>query len=429
VPLRPTHAAEDIGAGQCGARADNQQPVLCIWSIDITAETEPQSRRRRLRKRFGGVRGTVVDGRGVTIVGDDRLSTATAEETDPSGIEAAVQTEGRVSESATQASHATAWLFSPDEEPRRVDLTAVPDLATLEKNFVWVDLDGYTEAEFHSVALLLGFHRQAVRAVLADWQRPRLTIYRDHFFTSTTVPHLQSKAFRVDARELDLFVGHNVFVSVHKTPLPFADRLQARVLSSPNLVQFDAPFMLYIVLDELLAYYEELNRRVHADVERMEERALHDSSDNFLEDLLQFKRYAFALSQLADQHREIFAAFLRPDFSWISGEEVEEYFEDLETRLVRLLDLLLSAKDAVNGAFEIYVSHMSHRTNQVIKLLTMVSTVLLPATLIIGIFGTNISVSVQSDKLHTPLGLGLMLLCILLVSGGTLLFFRRRGLV
>jgi magnesium transporter len=185
--------------------------------------------------------------------------------------------------------------------------------------------------------------------------------------------------------------------------------------------------MLSIVLDELLAYYEELNRHIQGEIEHMEERALRDSSDHFLEDLLHFKRYAFALLQLADQHRETFSAYLRPDFTWVSGEEVEEYFEDIETRLTRLLDVLMAARESVNGAFEIYVSHMSARTNQVIKLLTMVSTVLLPATLIIGIFGTNIVTSIHSTVLNTPLGLLLMLLCIVLVSGGTLVTFHRRG--
>jgi magnesium transporter len=363
-------------------------------------------------------------------VGDNVLPASGGTASDiPSGSEDAVQTEGSVAEIQAKASRVSAWLFTPDGEPSHVELEAVPGLASVEENFVWVDLDGYTEDDFHAVARLLGLHRQAVRAVLAGWQRPRLTVYADHFFTCATVPHLDPDAFRVDARELDLFIGRNVFVSAHKIPLPFGEHLRARVLSSPSLVELDAPFMLYMVLDELLSYYEELNRRVQGEIEQMEERALHDSSDHFLEDLLHFKRYAFALSQLADQHRDIFAAFLRPDFSWISGEEVEEYFDDLENRLVRLLDLLLGAKDAVNGAFEIYVSHMSHRTNQVIKLLTMVSTVLLPATLIIGIFGTNLAVSVHSTTLRTPVGLALMLLCIVLVSGGTLFAFSRRGLM
>jgi len=122
----------------------------------------------------------------------------------------------------------------------------------------------------------------------------------------------------------------------------------------------------------------------------------------------------------------VFAAFLRPDFPWVAGTEAEEYFRDLESRLARVLALMAAAREAVVGAFDIYVSHMAHRTNQVIKVLTMVSTIILPATLIISLFGTSIGASVHDLPVQTPVGLGLMLLCIALISGGILWLFHRQ---
>jgi len=371
---------------------------------------------------------TPVPNAGLTIAGGN-MAPASSQPEARIGGHAAVQTEGHAvtSDSQQTPGEITVRLFAPSQEPRVVSLDEVPDLIREDENFVWIDLSGYTEAEFRSVAAMLGLHRQGVRVALGPWQRPRLTIYPDHFFTCATVPTLDPNAWQVHASKMDLFVANNVFVSAHKAELPFADHLRARAFGSPELVQLDAAFMLAITLDELLAYYEELNRHIQNEIESMEERALHDMSDRFLEDLLHFKRYAFALSQLADQHREIFSAFLRPDFTWVAKSEVEEYFEDLDARLSRLLDLLLSAKDSVNGAFNIYVSHMSHRTNQVIKVLTLVSTVLFSATFVTGIFGTSISSSIHTVWLHTSAGLLVMLACVLTVSAGTLLTFHQRG--
>ncbi len=157
----------------------------------------------------------------------------------------------------------------------------------------------------------------------------------------------------------------------------------------------------------------------------MEERALTETSDTFLHDLVRFKRYAFALSQLADQHRPIFDAFLRPDFRWVEGKDVEEYYRDLHERLGRLSDALQGDKDAVNGAFDIYVSHMSHRTNNIMKTLTIVATVLLPASVILGFFGTN---NIQGVPLLTQLpGFFLMLAAIAVISVAILLTFRSKG--
>jgi len=318
---------------------------------------------------------------------------------------------------------AIAWLFRAGQEPIAVDPRDLAALVAVEENFVWVDLSNYSEADLREVGRLLGLHRKAIHAALSPWQRPRLAVYPDHFFTSATVARLDPAAYRVGAGELDLFAGRNYLVSAHKQPLPFAAHLLARARSSPELVTLDAAFMLYVVLDETLAYYEELNEHMQAEIERMEERALRDTSDHYLEDLMRFKRYAFALAQLAEQHRGVVAAYLRPDFSWVSGEAVEDYFEDLEGRLARLLDALADNREAVNGSFEIYVSQMTHRTNGVIRTLTLVSTVLFSTSVLISIFGAT----VQGLSSNKPTGFVIMLACIAAVGAVTLWVFRRRG--
>jgi magnesium transporter len=292
---------------------------------------------------------------------------------------------------------------------------------------VWVDLSAYADQQLRGLAARLDLHPNAVRAALSPWQRPRLSVYRDQFFVSATVARPSLRTLRVLAGELDLFVGRNLLVSAHRQPLPFAERLRTRALHSAALVARDPAYLLYIVLDELLAYYEELDRRQQVELERIEERALRETSDAFLEDMVRFKRQAFALAQLAEQHRELLAAFLRPDFAWVAGATVEEPFRGLQARLARLVDALQGAREAANGALDIHVSHMAHRTNQVIKVLTMASIVLFIASVLIALAGISLQGTLLS---YGPAGLlaflGL-LLTVGLVSAGTLLAFRRRG--
>jgi magnesium transporter len=318
-----------------------------------------------------------------------------------------------------------AYLFQPDAAPSLVKPEALPDLVSKERNFVWVDLTGYTAEEMRTVAHLLNLHSSGVQATLSAWQRPRLDLFDDHFFVTATIPALNHRAYSVEARRLSLFVGHNFLVSAHRAPLPFVRRAFARANKSPDLLPHDSAFMLYILLDELVGYYEQMHAELINEIERMEERALRDTTDDFLEDLLRFKRYVFAVAQLADQHRPIFAAFLRPDFRWVPEAGVVEHFRDLEERLWKLGDDLLAAKDATNGTFDIYVSHMSHRTNNIMKVLTIVSTVLLPASVILGFFGTS---NLQSVPFLTSTGgFVLMVVSVLAVCIGALYIFRHRG--
>jgi magnesium transporter len=316
------------------------------------------------------------------------------------------------------------YLFQPALAPTLEPLETLPDLVSTERNFVWVDLTGYTPEDMHTVARLLGLHRSGVQATLSTWQRPRLDVFDNHFFVTATIPALDQQAYRVKARRLSLFVGNNFLVSAHRTPLPFIKRAFARASTSPDLLRHDSAFMLFILLDELIGYYEQLHADLINQIERMEERALRDTSDDFLEELLHFKRYVFAVAQLADQHRPIFVVMRRPDFPWTSGSGVEGYYRDLEDRLKDLREVLLSAKDATSSAFDIYVSHMSHRTNNIMRVLTIVSTVLLPASVIIAFFSAS---NVQNFPFLTGAGgFVLMVVSVMAVSLGALYIFRRQ---
>jgi magnesium transporter len=317
------------------------------------------------------------------------------------------------------------YLFQPNVAPRLASLEALPTLVSEESNFVWADLTGYTPEEMRTVARLLGLHRIGVQATLSTWQHPRLDVFDTHFFLTATIPALDQQAYKVEARRLSLFVGRNFLVSAHRTPLPFVRNALARANKGSDLERHDAAFMLFILLDELLGYYEQLHAELINQIERMEERALRDTSDDFLADLLHFKRYVFAVAQLADQHRPVFAALLSPDFGRATGAEVEDYYRALEDRLKNLREVLLGAKDATAGAFDIYVSHMSHRTNNIMRVLTIVSTVLLPASVILGFFSAS---NVQTVPFLTSAGgFVLMIVSILAVSLGALYIFRRQG--
>src|SRR5918995_5262772 len=316
-----------------------------------------------------------------------------------------------------------AWLFQEDAEPRQVGLAELPMLAADDAYFVWVDLDGYDPSDLAQVAEQLDLPEAAVQITLAGWQRPRLGVFRDRYFVAVTVPHVDPAAQRVLASELDLFVGRNYLVSAHKRPLPFAERALARAVQNPGLLKLDSAFLLSILVDELLAHFEVLTEELEDEVEAMEVRALTDSSDALLEDLLHLKRFAFAIYRLASQHRATLEGFLRPDFPLVGGDIIEPYFRDLDVRLGRLLDALEAAKESVNGSFDLYVSQVAHRTNDIMKVLTIVSVTLLPASVILGFFGT----SFESPRINTTGGFIVMVALIVLTTLGSLVLFTRRG--
>jgi magnesium transporter len=342
----------------------------------------------------------------------------------PDTVAEALDTEGPAeTDTASRTGAITAWLFREGVDPKQVDLGEMAALAADDALFVWVDLDGYDPADLEAVAREFDLPEAGVRTALAGWERPRLSVFGESYVTTVTVPHEKEGARRVLASELDLFVGRTYLVSAHKRPLPFAENALSRAAQNPSLLALDSAFLLSILIDELLAHYERLTEGLEDEIEEFEERALTDASDEFLEDLLLLKRVVFASHRLAAQHRPLLEAFLRPDFPLVGGEEIEPYLRDLRERLDRVLDALDAARDGVNGTFDLYVSRVAHQTNSIVTVLTVVSATLLPASVILGFFGT----SFPDPSIATPAGFLAMVLLLVITTGGSLLLFYRWG--
>jgi magnesium transporter len=318
---------------------------------------------------------------------------------------------------------ATVWLFQDRVAPQRVELEDVPKLITVESNLVWIDIAQFDEDDLRVLARYLDLHAGMVDSMLTAWSRPRLARFDDRFYVSVTLAQLDPDGPRLQASQVDLVVGDNLLLSAHHQPLPFYEAILSRASHDPDLVRLDSAFMLYIVLEELLGYFDALQETVQGDVEDLQIRALRDNGTQFLSSLLQFKRYVFAFGQVVQQHHPVFRAFLRPDFPYVSNEEVQPHFRSLDERLQRLVDRFDMTRQEVNTTFDIYLSHESHRTNSAMKVLTMVATLLFTATFIEGFF----SPSFAGIPTHTAGGFITMAVSIAVAAAGALGVFRWRG--
>lgn len=327
------------------------------------------------------------------------------------------------SQGARSQAEIRTWLFNGTDPGRDFDIANLPALAADDKSMAWVDMSGYVESDLQKLAGLLKLHPISVAAAIAPWQRPQINTFDDHFYLSVTLVVPKKGRLEIDIGELDLFVGKSFMLTVHKNEIPFLGNIAERVNQSPDLVRLDTAYLVYMVLDEMLDFYQKVFEDLEQRVEEMEETALRVDTEAFLEDLLRLKRHVFLLGRLAEQNRLVFAAFTRPDFEFISGPGIEPYFRDLQQRLGQVVERLFTVRESVNSAFEIYVSQISHRTNRVMKLLAVVSTVLIPETLIVGFFGTSFP---QIAFLHSYAAFTIMVAMLIVIPTAVMLALRFR---
>jgi len=276
-----------------------------------------------------------------------------------------------------------AQAFEPGAAPRAVPLSALPALVSADENFVWVDVHGPARESLYAVAELLDLPHGAVRAMLSPWRRQHPIRFDGRLFVSVLAPRLDVRTADRDGYRVDLFLGRNVLVSVHTWDTPALDRVRARAGRDADRLRRDAGHMLTIVLDELVRDALEAAWRTCWDASLLETRALRDTSDAFLGDLLRVWRDAHTLTALAETYG---AAALPASFPQENDAPFrEEDGADVATRLDDLRDTARAATEAADGAFTVYLARRARQRATTITRAAVVGSVLTVAIILAAV--------------------------------------------
>lgn len=322
----------------------------------------------------------------------------------------ATDAEVRVWRFTSSGMHAERSLHAEDGHPRSGEV-------------VWVDLSDYRASDLEVVANHLGLDPAGVGAALAPWQRPGVTAFRDHALVNASVLDLDEETLRIHANEMDCFIGETFVITAHSRALSFIDQIIERAEGNAELVREDPAYLLYIVLDELVDTFADTAEQLDRMVEDLEDQALLSDDRGLLNMLVRHKRFVYSVNRLVVQHGFLFHGLLRPDFPFVSGESVESSFTQLNERAHEVAGMFDETRQEMRGTFDIYMSSVAHRTNGIMKTLTMISILVLPATAIFGFFGTNF---VQLPFFGTA-GFVFMFLLLVFLTAGQLMLFRMRG--
>jgi magnesium transporter len=290
-----------------------------------------------------------------------------------------------------------ARLFRAGQAPVELDNDALELGRVAEGELVWLDLEAPSDQELQDVVGPFGIDAHALEIVRRTNRRPLVRVFREHFLVaafSVEVGEEQSGP-RTSVVEIDVVVGRTFLITVHKPrrPPPFFHELESRTATNPYLSGLPSTYLLYILLDTIVGQYAREFDEVEDRVERLEEQLLRQPGRAALDEATVMKRHVLNLRRLVAPHREAFGVLAAADIPLIRNAEVEVYFRDLLDHLDEFIDRLDHARDVLTGAFNLYLSNISHRSNQELRVLTFLSAVLLPMTVITGLFGTNFALT------------------------------------
>jgi magnesium transporter len=249
-----------------------------------------------------------------------------------------------------------------------------------------VEIAEPAEDEFGWLERTFAFHPLAIEDCRHSDQRPKLEEYDGYLFITVHSPRHDGTEARTD--EVHAFLGPNYVVIVHDRRLPGIETLfdQWRADGRDFLRGID--FVYYRVADRLIDEYFPLLEDLDDEIDKLEDALVENPDRALLNRIFELKQDLVVYRKVASPQREVFNALLRRDYPLVQERNLP-YYRDIHDHLVRVYELLDSYRDLLSNALDAYLSTVSNNLNEVMKRLTIVSTIFLPLTFITGLFGMN----------------------------------------
>ena len=270
-----------------------------------------------------------------------------------------------------------------------------PRLAELSANgLTWINLESLDNASVTSLAERFGWHPLDLEDVFSRRQRPKVDDYPEYLFAVLHFPRYDKAIQRLNAAEIDIFLGPDYLVTIPNVELLPVTRLFRRCEEDAEfrdeLFAKGSGRLLYEVLDDLFDYCFPILDKIGYKLDALEDDVFENRrSEDIVRDISNAKQEIISYRKIIKPERSTLRLLERHVERFLP-EELELYFDDIVDASERIWDLLDNYKEVVEGLEDTNESVISHRQNNVLRVLTVVSVILLPLTLISGIFGMNV---------------------------------------
>lgn len=293
-----------------------------------------------------------------------------------------------------------------------------------EKTITWINVDGIHDPK---VIERLGgdfqLHPLTQEDILNTQQRPKIEDFGHYLFCVLKMLYYDPDADRVSAEQVSLVLTENCVISFQEQQGDVFNMIRERLRSSTGRIRrMGADYLAYALADAIVDNCFAILETVGERVEKIEEVLTRQPSPHTLRQIHSLKRELIMMRKAMWPLREVVSGMLRRDSALIH-ETTEVFLRDLYDHIVQVIDTIETHRDMVSGMLDTYLSVMSNRMNEVMKVLTIIATIFIPLTFVAGIYGMNFKYMPETDwRPGYPVVLGVMAL----IAVAMLIYFRRK---
>ncbi|MBM3985334.1 MAG: magnesium/cobalt transporter CorA [Planctomycetes bacterium] len=294
----------------------------------------------------------------------------------------------------------------------------------------WVDVAGLGDAAaLEQVGTLFGLHRLALEDVINTHQRPKLERYEGHHFLVLNMPEARPDG-GLGSEQLSLFLGKDYVLTFQERPGDCFGPVRQRLRDGQGRSRAAGPdWLAYALLDAVIDAYFPVAEAAGERLETLEDDVLAGRAPDLLPRIHLIRRDLLVMRRALWPLREVVAALQREEEGAFSGE-TRLYLRDVYDHVINLLDLLENLREIAGGLMELHLSATSNRLNEAMKVLTVISTIFIPLTFIVGVYGMNFdpdSSPLNMPELRWYWGYPFAVGVMAATTVALLAFFRRRG--
>jgi len=283
-------------------------------------------------------------------------------------------------------------LYYQPGKPTRKDIPPqeYPKLIRDRRGLLWVNFS--SEPAEACLPILEGFqfHHLAIDDALQETHAPKLDDWGSYIYIVLNYMDIKESDiyWETEIDELDIFLGENYIVTLHDSPIPALDEVWSACDRDPRILQDGPDHLLYKIADGIVTGYMPTVEKIDAAIDQLEDEVFERPTPRTLERLFALKRLLQSMRRILLPQREVMNKLSRDDYKVIDPKD-RIFFRDIYDHLVRLHDLNESLRDLTSSVLDTYLSVVNNRMNDVMKTLTIITTLFMPITFITGFFGMN----------------------------------------
>lgn len=295
--------------------------------------------------------------------------------------------------------------------------------APAEKDVTWLQVHGLSDSGvFEAIGEHFGIHPLVMEDVLSTDHRPKFEEYDDYLFLVFRIP--VDTDGEVTFEQVSLLVGDCWLVSFMESARPLFDPVSDRIRSGKGRIRSMGPdYCAYALVDLIVDSYYDALEQMGDMIEELDERLVRRPDPQLLNEIHRLKRTLLYVHKACWPAREIIGSFERCD-SKLRTAAVGPYLRDVYDHIIQVIDTVETYRDIVSGMLDTYLSSISYKLNEIMKVLTIISTIFIPLTFLAGVYGMNFD---NMPETHWPNGYFMLWGLMLAIAGLMLVYFYKRG--